>query len=67
MFLLRHIRKGVSIRRNIASDLCTAVGYQQIRKELKKHQRRVMFKHNYFFFHHCLLSCRCVMLQKLFF
>ena len=26
-----------------------------------------MFKRNYFFFHHCLLFCRCVMLQKQYF
>ena len=50
MSLPRHIRKGVSVRRNIASDLCTAVGCQQFRKESKKHQRRVMFKRNYLFF-----------------
>ena len=54
----RHIRKGVSIRRNIASDQCTAVGCHQFRKESKKHQRIIMFKRNYSFFHHCLLPCR---------
>ena len=26
-----------------------------------------MFKRNYFFFHHCLLSCRCLMLQNQYF
>ena len=29
----RHIRKGVLIKRNSASRLCTAVGGQQFRKE----------------------------------
>ena len=37
MSLPRHIRKGVSIRRNIASDLCReAVGCQQFCKESKQ-------------------------------
>ena len=36
MSILRHIREGVLIRRNIASDLCTAVGCQQFHKELRK-------------------------------
>ena len=26
-----------------------------------------MFERNYSFFHHCLLSCRCVMFQKQYF
>ena len=35
--LSRCIRKGVLIKRNIASDLCdTAIGCQQFRKELGK-------------------------------
>ena len=34
---------------------------------IEKHQRRIMFKRNYFFFHHCLLSCRCLMLQNQYF
>ena len=36
MSLPRHIRKGVLIRRNIASHLFTAVGCQQFRKESRK-------------------------------
>ena len=64
MSLQRHMRKGVLMRRNIASDLCTAVGCQQFFKESKERQRRIMFERNYSFFHHCLLYCRCVMLQK---
>ena len=45
--LLRHIRKGVLIRRNIASDLCyTAVGCQQFRKESRKRPKRIMFGRN---------------------
>ena len=50
MFLLRHIRKGMLIKRVIASHLCSAVGYQQFRKELRKRQRRIMFERNYSFF-----------------
>ena len=64
MYISRHIRKSVLIRRNIASELCTAVVCQQFRKEPKKRQRRIMFKRNYSFFHHCLLFCRCVEFQK---
>ena len=50
--LPRHIRpgasvKGMLIRRIFTSDLCTAVGCQQFRKELRKRQRRIMFEHNY--------------------
>ena len=37
---LRHIRKGVLIRRNIASHLFTAVGCQQFRKESRKNIKR---------------------------
>ena len=37
------------IRRNIASDLCTAVGCQQFRKVWRKRQRRIIFECNYFF------------------
>ena len=46
MSLPRHIRKGVLIRRNIASDLCgtAAVSCQQFRKESKERQRRIMFE-----------------------
>ena len=63
--LSRHIRKGVLIRWNIASDLCdTAVGCQQFRKKSRKLQRRIMFGRNYFFFHHCVLSYHCVMFQN---
>ena len=58
IYLSRHIRKGVLIRRNIASDLCdTAVGCQQYRKKLRKRQRRIMFERTYSFFHHCVLPC----------
>ena len=32
MSLPQHIHKGVSMRRNITSDLCTTVGCQQFRK-----------------------------------
>ena len=43
--LSRHIRKGMLIRRNIASDLCdTAVGCQQFRKESRKRQGRIIFE-----------------------
>ena len=42
--LPRHIRKGMLIRRIIASHLCTAVGYQQFRKAWRKYQRRIMFE-----------------------
>ena len=62
--LPRHIRKGSLIRPIIASHLCTAVGCQQFRKESRKCQRKIMFEHNYSFFHHCLLSCSYVMFQK---
>ena len=58
IFLSRHIRKGVLIRRNIVSDLCdAAVGYQQFHKESRKRQKRIMFERNYSFFHHCVLPC----------
>ena len=54
--LSRHIRKGVLIRRNMASDLCdTAVGCQQFRKELRKRPKRIMFERNYSFSNHCEL------------
>ena len=65
--LPRHVCKNELIRRNIASDLCTAVGCQQFRKESRKRQKKIMFERNYFFFHHCLLFCRCVMFQKQYF
>ena len=55
--LSQHIRKGMLIKRNIASDLRTTVDRQQCRKESKKRQRRIMFKRNYSFFQHCVLSC----------
>ena len=56
--LSRHIRKGVLIRRTIASDLCdTVVGSQQFRKESKKRPKRIMFESIYSFFHHFVLSC----------
>ena len=42
--ILRHIRKGVLIRRIITSHLCTAVGGQQFRKESKKIQSRIIFE-----------------------
>ena len=64
MSLPRHIRKDVLIRRNIASDLCTAVGCQHFFKETRKRQRRTMFERYCSFFRHCLLSCRSVMFQK---
>ena len=69
MSLRRHIRKRELMRRNkpIMSHLFTAVGCQQFRKETRKHLRRIMFERNYFFFHHFLLSCRCVMFQKQYF
>ena len=41
IYLWRHIRKGVLLRRNIASDLCgTAVGCLQFRKKSIKRQRK---------------------------
>ena len=56
--LLRHIRKGLLIRRNIASDLCdTAVGCQQLCKKSRKRQTGIMFERNYSFFRHCELPC----------
>ena len=56
--LSRHIRRGVLIRQNTASDICdTGVGCQQFRKESIKRQKRVMFERNYSFFHHSMLSC----------
>ena len=60
----RHIRKGVLIRRIIASHLCTAVGRQQFREESRKLQKRIMFEHYYFFFHFYLSLCRYVLLQR---
>ena len=62
-----HIRKGVLVRRNIASDLCTAVGCQQFRKETRKRRRKIMFERYYFFCYHCLLFCRSLMFQKQYF
>ena len=61
------VRKGVQIRRNIASHLCIAVGCQQFCKESRKRPRRIMFERNYSFFHHCLWSCLCVMFLKEYF
>ena len=56
--LSRHTRKGMLIRRNIASNLCDiAVGWQQFRKESRKRRRRIMFERNFSFFHHGVLSC----------
>ena len=56
IYLSRHIRKGVLIRRNIASDLCdTAVGCQQFRKKSRKRQRRIMFERTYSFIIVCCL------------
>ena len=50
IYLPRHIRKGVLIRRNIASDLSdTAVGCQQFRKKLRKRQRRIKFERTFLF------------------
>ena len=58
IYLWRRIRKGVLLRRNIASDLGdTAVGCLQFRKKSKKRQRRIMFKRTYSFFHHYVLPC----------
>ena len=58
IYLSRLIRKGVLIRRNIASDLCdTAVGCQQFRKKSIKRQGRIMFERTYSFFHHCVWPC----------
>ena len=44
--LPRHIRNGMFIRMIITSDLCTAVGCQQFRKESRKLQRRITFERN---------------------
>ena len=44
--LPRHIRKGIMLM-IITSDLCTAAGCQQFRKESRKLQRRIMFERNY--------------------
>ena len=49
MSLPRLIRRNVLIRRNIASDLCTAVGCEQFCKESRKLQRIIMSERNYFF------------------
>ena len=65
MPLPRHIRKDVLLRPIYVR--CTAVGCQLFRKESRKRQRRIMFERNYSFFHHYLLSCRCMMLQKQYF
>ena len=57
IILSRHIRKGVLIRQNIASDLCdTAVGCQQFRKKSKKRQRRIMFERTYSIIMCCLVT-----------
>ena len=42
MSLLRHIRKGVLIRRNIASHLCTAAGWQQFAKNRESVKRELL-------------------------
>ena len=52
--ILRHIRKGVLIRRIFASHLCTAVGGQQFSKEWRKLQTRTVFERNYSFLRYCL-------------
>ena len=50
IYLSRHIRKGVLIRWNIASDVRdSAVGCQQFRKKLRKRQRRIMFERRFLF------------------
>ena len=41
MSLPRHIRKGVLIRRNIASHLCTAAGWQQFAKNRESVKREL--------------------------
>ena len=41
LFFPRHIRKDMLIRWIITSDLCTAVGWQQFRKQSRKLQRRI--------------------------
>ena len=67
MSLPRYVRIiDVLMRRNIASDLCTALDFLQFRKELRKCQERIMFERNSYF-HHCLLSCSYVMFQKQYF
>ena len=48
----------------IGSHLCAAVGGQQLCKQSRKLQTRIMFENHYFFVHYCLLSCRYAMLQK---
>ena len=57
---------GVLIKRITVSHLRTVglVGGQQLCEESKKLQTRIIFERNYSFFYYCLLSCRCVMLQK---
>ena len=62
--LPRHIRKGVTIKRVIASDLGTAAGCQQLCKKDRECQRTIMFKRNYSFLRHYLLLCHYVMFQK---
>ena len=57
--LPRRIRKGVLIRRIIASHLCTAVGCRQLRKKT-----RILFEHYYSHFHHYLLLGRYVMFEN---
>ena len=58
IYLWRHIREGVLLRRNIAPDLHdTAVGCLQFRKKSRKRRRRIMFERTYCFFHHCVLPC----------
>ena len=58
IYLWLHIRKGVLLRQNIASDLCdTAVGCLKFRKKSRKRQRKIMLERTYSFFHHCGLPC----------
>ena len=58
------VRKGVLIRRIIASHFCTAVGGQQFLSQSRKRQTRFIFERYYFFFHYCLLRCHYVMFHK---
>ena len=44
-----HNCKDMLIKRNIALDLCTAIGCLQFRKESRNLQRRIMFERNYSF------------------
>ena len=57
------MRKGLLIRRIIASHLRTVVGGLQFCR-IEKLQTRIIFERNDSFFYCCLLSCRYVMLQK---